>query len=264
MIEIIRMQNQIAAGGLEAGAVTELITERARTLTGAAAAAVRSANQTACPEARSILCAALPAGRALEVWDPRLRAFGPQDAETLELLAAVLAAHTSGQSVAGGLQSAGEPDPLAELHNRGALEARLGQELQRRRAAGLAVCLIDLEDAEPVAEGDAHPPGEQALSAVAAELHQLRAEDSAYRIGEEEFALLLAGASLEGAAAVAARIEASVRRKPECRGVSASTGIAVARAGDRPRSLMERADAALQASKRARPRARAELRPVPA
>lgn len=68
---------------------------------------------------------------------------------------------------------------------------------------------------------------EAVLRAVARRSEVLRGEDGAYRIGRDEFALILVGATIDGAELVARRIPAAVAADPDCRGVTLSFGTAM-------------------------------------
>jgi diguanylate cyclase (GGDEF)-like protein len=74
------------------------------------------------------------------------------------------------------------------------------------------------------------------------------------RLGEEEFVMLLPGADLAAASAVAERLRLEVRRTPVRRRegtlyFTVSLGVAQWRPGESPRALMGRADEALHAAR---------------
>jgi len=87
----------------------------------------------------------------------------------------------------------------------------------------------------------------------------IKGRDVAARLGGEEFAVLLPQTSLTGAAAVAEQIRGTVAQGRICRPdgnesigqVTLSVGVAVAKAGETLEALLERADAAMYAAKRA-------------
>jgi len=112
--------------------------------------------------------------------------------------------------------------------------------------------LCDVDDLKHINDTHGHPGGDRALCAVARTLcDALRAGDTAFRIGGDEFAVLLPETTAEQAAIVAARIAAPAPHGAE-RVPRLSCGIAGAPGdGDDAETLIARADAALYATKRA-------------
>jgi len=212
--------------------------------------------------ARSLMCVPLHHnGRCvgvLKVYDGRPHAFSREDVRTMELLSGVIAAHMAHAADFELVAHDSLHDGLTGLPNRRAFDGRLTAELDRACQEGgpLSLCLVDLDDFKAVNDALGHPAGDRVLRAVAAELSDLRGDEIAFRIGGDEFALLLVGVSLEGASAAAARLEASLRRNPECLGTTASTGIATLSELDDPAKLLARADASLYQAKRVLPLAR--------
>jgi diguanylate cyclase (GGDEF)-like protein len=100
-------------------------------------------------------------------------------------------------------------DPLTRLLNRRAFVARLEGEVARAlrygRSFGLIVC--DLDDFKELNDRLGHPAGDEALQVFARTLQSaLRRGDEAFRIGGDEFALLLAEASDQDAREVVRRV----------------------------------------------------------
>ncbi|MDT7838136.1 histidine kinase N-terminal 7TM domain-containing diguanylate cyclase [Aquabacterium sp. OR-4] len=88
-------------------------------------------------------------------------------------------------------------DPLTGLHNRRALVQRFAQERQHQLATGqpLSLVLLDVDHFKRVNDSHGHAVGDAVLQALAGVFTAgLRASDSVFRIGGEEFALLLPGA----------------------------------------------------------------------
>ncbi|MDP9403998.1 MAG: Ig-like domain repeat protein [Actinomycetota bacterium] len=92
------------------------------------------------------------------------------------------------------LEKAAFLDPLTGLLNRRAMERDLSREVARAERHGLrlSVVMIDLDGLKEVNDREGHTAGDQALRALADALQAgLRAEDSAYRVGGDEFLALL-------------------------------------------------------------------------
>ena len=132
----------------------------------------------------------------------------------------------------------------------------LESELERTRRHGrpLALVLCDVDDLKQINDTQGHPGGDRALCAVGRALRDsLRAGDTAFRIGGDEFAVLLPETTAEQAAIVATRIAAVAPRGSRVRCARLSCGVAAAPGdGDDAETLIARADAALYATKRAR------------
>lgn len=152
------------------------------------------------------------------------------------------------------LESQSAADGLTGLKNRRALDLRLEEELVRFQRSGmpLALALLDVDKFKTYNDAFGHPAGDEVLRKMADILRQCaRPYDFAARYGGEEFAVVLPGASREGALVIAERIRRSVHRAvwPN-RPITVSIGVAVA-APDISSSadLLSRADKALYHSK---------------
>jgi diguanylate cyclase (GGDEF)-like protein len=85
-------------------------------------------------------------------------------------------------------------DPLTGLHNRRLFRETFEKELNRakRYAHPLSLVMLDLHRFKEVNDKHGHPRGDDVLRAVAATLRKsLRTSDSAFRIGGDEFSLIL-------------------------------------------------------------------------
>ncbi|HSO99651.1 MAG TPA: sensor domain-containing diguanylate cyclase [Solirubrobacteraceae bacterium] len=186
----------------------------------------------------------------LKVYDPVPNAFTSEDIATLDLLSEVIASHMA-QSTDSAQQFHGSRhDALTGLPNRRALDERLTAEVSRvqRHDGQLALVLLDLDRFKQATESLGDPAGDAVLRAVARNLSR-RAEDGAYRVGGDEFALVLVEAGADGARAVMTRIVQMIATDPDCGGVVACWGVASYVAGDVPGGLLQRADAALYDAK---------------
>ena len=139
-------------------------------------------------------------------------------------------------------------DPLTRLLNRRAfvdrLEGEVARALRYDRAFALVVC--DLDDFKELNDRLGHPAGDDALQHFARTLQgELRRGDEAFRIGGDEFALLLAEATEEDAREVVHRVVGQLEA------VRASFGVASCPEHARdPQALFRLADAALYEAKR--------------
>jgi diguanylate cyclase (GGDEF)-like protein len=142
-------------------------------------------------------------------------------------------------------------DPLTGLGNQRHFRERLQQELDNAERAGrpLALCLLDVDHLKRVNDTYGHSAGDRMLERIAG---CLRHGGEAYRVGGDEFALLLPGRdlahALDAAEAVLERTHAlDIPEGP----VSISAGLAVFPVHVIDRSELYRAtDQALYASKR--------------
>ena len=109
------------------------------------------------------------------------------------------------------LQTNAVTDPLTGLYNRRLFAESFEKELNRARRYGLplGIVLLDLHHFKEVNDKYGHPRGDDVLKAAAATLQKaLRTSDSAFRIGGDEFALLLPQTDSSQAMALSRRIEA--------------------------------------------------------
>jgi diguanylate cyclase (GGDEF)-like protein len=101
-------------------------------------------------------------------------------------------------------------DPLTGLYNRRLFSEAFEKELNRARRYGLplGVVVLDLHRFKEVNDKHGHPRGDEVLRAAATTLKSaLRTSDSAFRIGGDEFALLLPQTDAAQALALSRRIE---------------------------------------------------------
>jgi diguanylate cyclase (GGDEF)-like protein len=157
------------------------------------------------------------------------------------------------------LRALAEQDPLTGLLNRRTFMREVEQEVERaqRYGRGLALVLCDLDHFKLLNDTHGHPTGDAALCRLAEVLATvLRGGDSAFRIGGDEFALLLPEAGYDDADVVVRRLAQAFRDAADP--PFASLGITFGIATLTPdaidaEALIRRADAALYESKRARP-----------
>jgi diguanylate cyclase (GGDEF)-like protein len=153
-------------------------------------------------------------------------------------------------------------DPLTRLLNRRVFMERLDAEAARagRSRRPFVLVLCDLDRFKLLNDSQGHLAGDQALRALGEILvTSLRRSDEAFRIGGDEFALLLPDADADVIESVVERIAEAMDTAPAgvLTAVRASFGAAAypADAGH-PEALVQAADAALYAAKRAGERLR--------
>jgi diguanylate cyclase (GGDEF)-like protein len=101
-------------------------------------------------------------------------------------------------------------DPLTGLYNRRLFGESFEKELNRARrySQPLGLVILDLHRFKEVNDKHGHPRGDEVLRAAAATLKKaLRTSDSAFRIGGDEFALLLPQTDAPQALALSRRVE---------------------------------------------------------
>jgi diguanylate cyclase (GGDEF)-like protein len=147
-------------------------------------------------------------------------------------------------------------DPLTGLLNRNALEQRLaeldGAPCDAGKGQSHALLLCDLDHFKRVNDELGHAAGDAVLQDIAHTMRAvLRAGDSIYRIGGEEILVVLPGASVVDAVAVAERLRQAVsKRRPAGVRVTISIGAAVTKPSVvNTDDLVGRADAALYSAK---------------
>ena len=125
-------------------------------------------------------------------------------------------------------------DGLTSLYNRNTLFEMAGKAARESQARGepLAVIQLDLDNFKQINDSYGHQAGDKVLSQAAAMMvARIRQGDIAGRVGGEEFCIVLPGANLEDACAIAERIRARICRRDVLLGknqtlrISASLGV---------------------------------------
>jgi diguanylate cyclase (GGDEF)-like protein len=139
-------------------------------------------------------------------------------------------------------------DGLTDLPNQRAFHDELPQAVASaaRHRVPLALAVLDLDDFKYLNDRYGHPRGDAALRRVAAVLRAGRSGDRAYRVGGDEFALLMPHTDSAGASTVARRLVRALGDE----GVAVSIGVAALRPGQTGEALRAEADAALYEAKR--------------
>lgn len=157
----------------------------------------------------------------------------------------------------GALAELAQRDALTGLANRRALEDELAaiEEGGRRGREAAAVLVVDIDHFKSVNDRHGHAAGDEVLRAIGSTLAgQSRPTDKAFRIGGEEFALLLPDTDAATAASIAERLRLAIgglaiSHRGTTIGVTASIGVAAFHGPAKMRAMIEAADAALYAAK---------------
>jgi diguanylate cyclase (GGDEF)-like protein len=148
-------------------------------------------------------------------------------------------------------------DPLTGLLNRSAFAQRLGElqhQIDQGAESSLGFLMADIDHFKQINDEHGHPVGDAVLRDVAYAMRsELRAFDLIYRLGGEEFAILLPGADPEKTREIAERLRAAVEGS-STGGVSVTMSFgagAISGSDVRLAQLYAQADAALYEAKRA-------------
>lgn len=150
-------------------------------------------------------------------------------------------------------------DTLTGLHNRRYFLAQLEQELARVRRVEshcASVLMLDADHFKQVNDTFGHASGDDVLRHLAGLMkNELRKVDTAGRIGGEEFAVILPGASVYAAEVFAERLRSKVAESPTSRAdklipMTVSIGVAMMKGSDASgEDALARADRALYVAK---------------
>jgi diguanylate cyclase len=146
-------------------------------------------------------------------------------------------------------------DPLTGLANRRAFVDRLDAQIAAHPGGRLAVLFLDLDDFKRINDTSGHAAGDQLLLVVAHRVRaQLREADLAARLGGDEFGVLLPGADMRAATAIAGRLLAALVEPVILDGHPAATHASIgiadgSRRGATGAELLREADIAMYAAK---------------
>jgi len=147
-------------------------------------------------------------------------------------------------------------DPLTGVFNRRHMERTLRDAIERKRrsSASASLLLIDVDHFKRINDRFGHATGDSVLKGIASLVSKrARKLDLLFRIGGEEFILLLPDAQEEAAAVVAEQLRASVAESPLVEGqqITVSIGVSELQGGESLDSWMKHADDALYSAKKA-------------
>lgn len=184
------------------------------------------------------------------------RRYEPEERELVRALAAHAGAAIDNALLYRRAVDASRRDPLTDIGNRRAFEEELERELARARRYGhpLSVVLVDLDNLKEINDGWGHQTGDCVLRRIAGILAAgLREGDHAFRIGGDEFALVLPETQAAAAAILADRLRLTAARTSfgiQDMRVSISAGISSFPAhADAAETLIRLADRALYETK---------------
>jgi diguanylate cyclase (GGDEF)-like protein len=203
--------------------------------------------------ALALLYAVAFIGDAQEVIDDPVLVFAPT---SLIIAIAVLSTALMRSDVEN--RGAAVVDPLTGMLNRKALSDRAAEVAEQSEVTGQPVGLIiaDVDHFKKVNDSHGHQAGDIVLKEAAYVMRkQLRAFDLVYRIGGEEFVVLLPGAGLEEGVEIAEVLRSTIEETRFTGGheVRMSFGVAASRSGTRfeHQTVFNAADRALYEAKKA-------------
>ena len=157
------------------------------------------------------------------------------------------------------IRSATGSDPLTGLPNRGEFKPLLQRAIGETAERGASLCVAagDIDDFAAFNDIWGYDRGDQVLRLVAMEMKQKVAQGTVVRSGGAQFAVILPGASVDQAGAIAEDIrrsvmlrEVTIRSTGQKLGrVAMSFGVASARADDTGETLAARTQACLRSAK---------------
>jgi diguanylate cyclase (GGDEF)-like protein len=162
------------------------------------------------------------------------------------------------QGIIGGLQrrlvEQAIRDPLTGAFNRRHMDVRLDEALEtfRRRQTPAALLLIDVDHFKHINDTHGHKAGDRVLKGIVGLVRQRsRKVDHVFRLGGEEFVLLLPGTPETDAVAVAEDIRQAIERSRLVDGtaVTASIGVRGLERQDSIEPWIKEADTAMYAAK---------------
>jgi diguanylate cyclase (GGDEF)-like protein len=145
-------------------------------------------------------------------------------------------------------------DPLTGVANRRCMEVELADALKTHHARGepATVAVLDLDHFKQVNDRHGHDAGDRVLIAFAERVQAcIRKRDRLYRLGGEEFVLLLPDTDHSGARVALEKVRDAVQAEPlaESLRVTTSIGAATLEADDDWPRWLARADSALYQAK---------------
>lgn len=194
---------------------------------------------------------------AIELHSDEPRIMGESTLQVLETLATHAAASIEAARLHGETEVLAQTDALTGLANRRRLDHDLDAECQRaaRYGSSLALIMFDVDHFKRFNDTYGHARGDEALQEVAnAVRYEVRATDTAYRYGGEEFSVLARETDYEHAMILAERLRRRIEEHFVAHGspaaVTASFGVGLVPPGRPvPAEMIASADRALYKAK---------------
>lgn len=149
-------------------------------------------------------------------------------------------------------------DPLTDLHNRRLLDTITDQLIAdfKRYQNPLTLVIIDIDDLKKINDSYGHAVGDKAIQVVARVIKSIsRKSDKAFRMGGEEFLLILPNTKAEGAYVLVEKIRQAVQSMSDSTAAekiqfTISSGVSeMSKAENTIKSALKRADDALYQAK---------------
>jgi diguanylate cyclase (GGDEF)-like protein len=185
---------------------------------------------------------------------------GDQEQQIISIIARELGGPNRMATLVEEAQRLATIDPLTGLMNRRAFMSAFDIEIERavRFETPLSLMLLDVDHFKSINDNRGHASGDAVLAAMGRLItRQARRVDLAARWGGEEFVVALVGADASTGALAAERYREAVQSLSvlDTNGrpipITASFGLAVLEPGERPDSVIDRADRAMYAGKSA-------------
>jgi diguanylate cyclase len=153
------------------------------------------------------------------------------------------------------LEAMASRDPLTGAHNRRGLQSELAIAMaaSTREGTPLGLLVFDIDHFKAINDAHGHEAGDEVLVRIADVVDGItRKGDRFFRLGGEEFALLVPGADPQALRAIAEKLRTRVEAGVDCRGmpVTISIGATPFLAGESDGDWLARADAAMYSAKR--------------
>jgi diguanylate cyclase (GGDEF)-like protein len=191
----------------------------------------------------------------------RTRAFATTEIRLLGLLAEVAGRAIDNARLIARMRTEADHDPLTGLLNRRAFDRDLASAIAdvRHGGRGLGLAILDLDGFKALNDQHGHAWGDRTLETVGTWLFsQVRSADTAYRIGGDEFAVIVRGLEGPDAAREIGERLRSLADRPSRRPtdgmraeIAVSVGIAVGEGDVSAADLIRTADAAMYEAKAA-------------
>ncbi len=153
------------------------------------------------------------------------------------------------------LDSLANMDFLTSCGNRRAFDIELNNKIQRKNDIANTTCLIilDIDDFKVLNDNYGHIMGDQVLKDLSQSIRsRLRKSDNLYRLGGEEFGIIISNLHLQEAEQIASELMYAIssQKQEELPNYTVSMGIAELQATDTYESFIERSDQAMYNAKR--------------